>query len=82
MNRISSNKSKGAARHIKHGKSCIIEIEFAGEILHHEHFQKPGVAEHKRPNCWTSAAKDKAQINDICKYRVLTDKEIDQLYKP
>jgi hypothetical protein len=82
MNRISSNKRNGASRHVAHGKACIVEIEFDGKIHHHDYFQKPGITEHKRPNCWTSAAKDKAQINDVCKYRVLSDSEIDNLYKP
>lgn len=82
MNRISSNKNRGAARHIQHGKSCIIEIDYDGEIKDHGYFQKPGIAEHKRENCWTSQAKDKAQINSICNFRILTDEEIDKLYKP
>ena len=80
--RISGNKQKGAAKHLKHGRSVIIEIDYAGDILDHLHFQKEGVTEHSRVNCWTSLAKTKAQINTPVQYRVLSDSEINQFYKP
>jgi hypothetical protein len=80
--RIESNKRKGAARNVRHGKSVIIEITYEGEIATHEEFQRSGVKEHNRVNCWTSSAKNKAQINSVCEYRVLDDSEINRLYKP
>lgn len=80
--RISGNKAKGASKHIRHGQSVIIEIDYTDGLFVHTHFQVEGVAEHSRVNCWTSIAKTKAQINTPCKYRVLTDAEINQLFKP
>lgn len=69
--RIESRKSKGAAKHVRHGKSCVIRIVFDGVINDHTHFQKAGIAEHSRVNCWTSAAKVKAQINTPCAYELI-----------
>lgn len=80
--RIESNKRKGAARNVRHGKSVIIEIVYEGEIMSHEEFQRSGVKEHNRLNCWTSSAKNKAQINSVCSFRVLSTEEINKLYKP
>lgn len=79
--RIESSKSKGAARNVRHGKAIIIEINFDGEILSHDEFQKAGVSEHNRNNCWTSQHKTKAQINEVVNYRVLTNEEINNLFK-
>ena len=76
MERIQSNKNKGAAKHVRHGKFCIIEIQYNGELLDCIEFQKSGVTEHSRTNCWLSAAKNKAQINTVVKYRILSDSEI------
>lgn len=73
--RISSKKSKGPSKHIQHGEAVIIEIEYEGVLLSHEEFQRPGVMEHHRKNCWTSSVKDKAQINSVCQYRILTIEE-------
>lgn len=80
--RIESKKNKGAARNVRHGQAVVVEIVYDGEIHTHEEFQKAGVAEHSRMNCWTSSAKNKAQINTVCSYRVLSTNEINQLYKP
>lgn len=77
---IQSNKSKGKARHVRHGQAAVIEIEYDGNLAECEAFQRSGQHEHKRINCWTSAAKNKAQINTPCTYRILTDQEIDQLF--
>jgi hypothetical protein len=79
--RISGNKRKGAASHVTHGRSCVIEILYNGDLAPCDAFQAAGVPEHKRPNCWLSAAKDKAQINTVCKYRILTDEEVNELFK-
>lgn len=79
--RIESSKSKGVARNVRHGKAIIIEINFDGEILSHGEFQKAGVSEHSRNNCWTSQHKTKAQINEVVNYRVLTNEEINNLFK-
>jgi hypothetical protein len=78
--RIQSNKKRsGAARHLTHGESCIIEIQFDDILLSHEEFQRAGVEEHQRLSCWTSAVQDKAQLNTPCKFRILTNDEIDKL---
>jgi len=74
--RIMSKKSKGAARHVRHGKSVVIKILFDGDIKDHTFFQEKGISEHNRPNCWTSSAKDKAQINTPVKYEILSDDDI------
>lgn len=80
--RISSNKSKGAARHIRHGKASIISIDYDESTLQQcNEFQKSGVQEHSRVNCWTSLAKNKAQINTPVQYRVLGDDEIWNLFR-
>lgn len=78
--RIEGKKAKGASKHIKHGKSVVIEIQYNGVIHDHEHFQMAGISEHDRKNCWTSTGKDKAQLNVPCKYRILSDQEIDQMF--
>ena len=78
--RIGGKKAKGASKHIRHGHSVVIEVHYDGDIHSHDEFQVAGVSEHSRKNCWTSAAKDKAQINVPCKYRVLSDEEIDKLF--
>jgi hypothetical protein len=80
--RIESKKNKGAARNVRHGESVVIEIVYVGNIGSHDEFQKSNVKEHDRVNCWTSVAKTKAQINTVCEYRVLSDLEINNLYKP
>lgn len=79
--RICGKKTKGASRHVRHGKAVIVEITYDGELLDSSHFQKEGVSEHDRLNCWTSAAKTKAQINTPCEYRILTDGEVNRLFK-
>ena len=79
--RIQSKKNKGAARNVRHGQAVVIEIVYDGEINTHEEFQKAGVAEHSRMNCWTSQAKNKAQINTVCHYRVLSVEELNKLFR-
>lgn len=78
--RISGKKSKGAAKHVKKGQSVVIEVKYEGIIHSHDEFQVSGVSEHERKNCWTSAAKDKAQINTLCSYKILSDEEINKLF--
>ena len=57
---------KGAAKHIKRSAACIIAFDFDESLLlHHSEFQRSGVSEHNRKNCWTSGLKDKAQINSV-----------------
>ena len=81
--RIQSNKSKGAAKHVNHGKAVMIEITFDETILlNHDEFQRPEVTEHQRNNCWLSSAKDKAQINTNVNFRIHNDEDINKLYKP
>lgn len=81
--RIESNKTKGAAKHVRHGQAVIIKIEFKTEdLLDCTEFQRSGVSEHNRNSCWLSAAKTKAQINTSVNFVILTDDEINQLYKP
>lgn len=74
-NRIDSNKKKGATNHIRHGKSCLIEISYDGKLGEAHEFQESGVKEHSKNNCWTSLAKNKAQINTVCKYRIMSEDE-------
>lgn len=79
--RIESNKRKGAARNVLHGVSKVIEIEYdENELLPCHEFQKAGVSEHNRNNCWLNSVKDKAQINTSVKYRILTENEINNLF--
>lgn len=78
--RISSKKNKGASKHIRHGEAVIIEIQYDGELKDPAYFQASGVCEHKKDNCWTSADKQKAQINTPCSYRILSKNEIDNLF--
>lgn len=77
-NRIRSNKSKGAARHVRHGDAVVIQFEFDEKtLMGPEAFQASGVAEHSRQNCWMSSTKSKAQINQpIAGYRILSDDEV------
>lgn len=77
--RIQSKKTKGIHRNVRHGDSVIIEIHYDGEISGSEEFQRPGVAEHQRGNCWTSLAKTKAQLNTPCRYRILDLSEIEAI---
>lgn len=75
--RIRSTKSKGAAKHVRHGKAVVICFEIDETAIGAEHlFQQASVAEHSRPNCWTSAQKTKAQINTPVTYKVLSDDEV------
>lgn len=70
--RIESKKTKGAARHVRKGKSCVIAIEFdQTKLMNHEEFQRSEVKEHNRTSCWMSAVKDKAQLNTVCQYEVV-----------
>jgi len=75
--RIDSKKNRGASKHIRHGDSVIIEFQYTDELLDSSYFQKEGVREHDRLNCWTSDAKVKAQINSVIdSYRILSSNEI------
>lgn len=78
--RIESKKNKGAARNVKHGKAVVIEIIYSDELGSEKDFQASGKPEHQRNNCWTSAAKTKAQINAVCQYRVLSVEELNNLF--
>ncbi len=75
--RIEGKPKKGASLHVRHGKSVVIEINYDGDLLSCEEFQRSGVKEHSRLNCWLSAAKDKAQINTPVSFKVLTLLEIE-----
>lgn len=76
--RISSNKRKGAAKHVNHGTSCIIELVVdTSEFLTANEFQRKGVSEHNRLSCWMNSVKTKAQINQPANYVVLTDNQLD-----
>ena len=75
--RIESRKHKGAAKHVTHGKSCIIKIVVdTSDFLSALEFQREGVAEHERQCCWMNAVKSKAQINKPQPYTVLSDSEL------
>ena len=77
--RIESAKRKGAAKHVRHGESVVIEISYDGELADCSHFQESGVKEHHRTNCWTSLAKDKAQINSLVSFKILSVSEAEKL---
>lgn len=79
--RIMSKKHKGASKHIRHGQSTIIEIEFdETKLLSENHFQEKGIHEHNRISCWLAKDKQKAQINEIVSYRILSDLEINNKF--
>lgn len=62
--RIRSKKSKGAAKHVRHGESCIISFQLdTKDFQSHDEFQRAGVCEHKRLNCWMNQVQSKAQVN-------------------
>lgn len=70
--RLESKKKKGVHKHLKKGPSCIIVFNYdETNLLTHEEFQRCGVKEHHRGNCWLSTMKDKAQINTPVKYRIV-----------
>lgn len=69
--RIQSRKRHGAARHVRHGESVIIRIVYnSSDLLDHSEFQRAGVEEHARLNCWMNSMKTKAQINTPCQYEI------------
>ena len=75
FNRYSSKrKNDKKNRHIKKGEAVIIMFEFnENELMSHEEFQRSGVKEHSRKNCWTSTLKNKAQINTVVEYEVIDE---------
>lgn len=82
--RIDSKKSKGAAKHIRHGKSVVIRFEYDelnDPLLSCEEFQRQGVSEHSRNSCWLSVAKVKAQINKPVSYEILSDEQINIFFR-
>lgn len=71
--RIASRKSKGAARHVKHGKSVVIRIVIdTAAFLDCNEFQRAGIAEHERANCWMNAVRSKAQVNVPINFTVVS----------
>ena len=77
--RISSKKYKGAAKHVRHGSSCIVKIVVdTSEFLTADEFQRTGVSEHNRSSCWMNAIKSKAQINKVTDFTILTDTELNR----
>lgn len=72
-NRYNSKKNNGITRHLEKGKAVIIELYFdETELKSAFEFQRAGVHEHQRMNCWTSIMKTKAQINTpIYKWKVV-----------
>ena len=77
--RISSNKQKGAAKHVRHGSSCIIKLTVDTSLFKTCHeFQRSGVTEHTRDNCWMNAVRSKAQINVPVSFTILTDDELNK----
>jgi hypothetical protein len=73
--RIASKKTKGAARHIRHGKSVVIRmvIDTSG-FANCDEFQRENVKEHERRNCWMNVVRTKAQVNTPVEFlRVTTN---------
>lgn len=79
--RIESTKKNGHTRHLKRGKAVVISFEFdASNFKDHNEFQRSGINEHSRDNCWMNINKTKAQINEAVKVSILTANQIDKLY--
>ena len=79
--RIESTKKNGHTRHLKRGKAVVISFEFdASNFKDHNEFQRSGIHEHGRKNCWMNINKTKAQINESVKVSILTTEQIDKLY--
>jgi len=63
---LSSKKNKFFIN--RKGIPIIISFEFSeNKLLSYHEFQKSGISEHNRKNCWTSSLKTKAQINEVIK---------------
>ena len=76
MNRISSKKTKGAAKHSRKGKSVIVKFEYCiDNLMTPEEFQREGVKEHERNSCWTSSLRVKAQINESANFEIVSESE-------
>jgi hypothetical protein len=59
------------------GKVVIISMSVDTEhFLPAEEFQKKGVKEHSRQNCWTSSLQTKAQINTPTKVQLIPENTI------
>ncbi|KKU52415.1 MAG: hypothetical protein UX72_C0005G0010 [Parcubacteria group bacterium GW2011_GWA2_47_10] len=71
-------KEYGARRHIKRGEAVLVAFRAdTRNFLSATEFQRGGVHEHERKNCWTSGAKTKAQINTpVDAYVEITDEEL------
>ena len=79
--RIESTKKNGHTRHLKRGKAVVISFEFdASNFKDHNEFQRSGINEHSRNNCWMNFNKTKAQINETVKVSILTAEQINKLY--
>ena len=77
--RISGSKQKGAAKHVRHGASCIIKLTVDISLFKTCHeFQRSGINEHTRDNCWMNAVCSKAQINVPTPFIILTDDELNK----
>lgn len=78
--RIESKKNKNAAKHVRHGKSGIIKITLdTSGFLSADEFQRAGVSEHSRSECWMNAVRTKAQINHPTSFVLLTDAQLNNM---
>jgi hypothetical protein len=72
-----SSKRKGDFFIDRYGIPVIIQIEFDENLLKDsKEFHQAGKKEHDVSSCWVSSKKDKAQINDVVTYSVMSEQEI------
>lgn len=78
------NKEYGPKRHINRGEAVIVAMFLDVSAFHGaDEFQRGGISEHARENCWTSATRTKAQINTpVTKFIELSDEELFSLSRP
>lgn len=75
--RISSKKNKGPAKHVRHGPSVIIKMTVdVSSFKDCKEFQREGVQEHLRDNCWMNTVRSKAQVNQVVPFVILTEQEL------
>lgn len=78
------SKEYGPKRHLNRGKATIVAMRLDTSLFHGaDEFQKSGTSEHERENCWTSAARTKAQINTpVAQFIELSEEELFSLARP
>ena len=79
--RIYSSKKKNKFDIYRNGQPVIIYFDFCENLLFSgKEFQRKGVKEHVRKNCWTSSLKTKAQINEPVKVFIMSENQLLNYY--